>query len=137
MFRYHCLFCDGSEDRDSASAGVLAIGDIAKMPPALHLSRMAKRLAISILLDNRVMHVVTSRKRVFSNTTYLFIMWTVGSSIRLITPLISLAWPLPQARFFLTACEKIPPRIMVRKSSSVTTKTLKLCWPFRKTRCVD
>ncbi len=50
MFRYHCLFCDGFEDRDSASAGVLAIGDIAKMPPALHLSRMAKRLAKKVII---------------------------------------------------------------------------------------
>ncbi|PWI69328.1 hypothetical protein PCL_00975 [Purpureocillium lilacinum] len=47
---YHCLFCDGFEDRDSASAGVLAIGDIAKMPPALHLSRMAKRLAKKVII---------------------------------------------------------------------------------------
>ncbi|KAH8723132.1 hypothetical protein GQ44DRAFT_774411 [Phaeosphaeriaceae sp. PMI808] len=47
---YHCLFCDGFEDRNSASAGVLAIGDIAKLPPALHLSRMAKRLAKKVTL---------------------------------------------------------------------------------------
>ncbi|POR35291.1 Thioredoxin reductase [Tolypocladium paradoxum] len=47
---YHCLFCDGFEDRNSASAGVLAIGDIAKVPPALHLSRMAKRLANKVVI---------------------------------------------------------------------------------------
>lgn len=50
MPRYHCLFCDGFEDRDSDSAGVLAIGDIAKLPPALHLSRMAKRLAKRVII---------------------------------------------------------------------------------------
>ncbi|GAB1317428.1 Thioredoxin reductase [Madurella fahalii] len=47
---YHCLFCDGFEDRGSASAGVLAIGDVAKPPPALHLSRMAKRLAKKVVV---------------------------------------------------------------------------------------
>ncbi|OLN88015.1 putative thioredoxin reductase-like protein 1 [Colletotrichum chlorophyti] len=47
---YHCLFCDGFEDRGSDSAGVLAIGDIAKVPPALHLSRMAKRLAKKVVV---------------------------------------------------------------------------------------
>lgn len=48
--RYHCLFCDGFEDRGSASAGVLAIGDVAKLPPALHVSRMAKRLAEKVVI---------------------------------------------------------------------------------------
>lgn len=46
--RYHCLFCDGYEDRGVESAAVLAIGDIAKLPPALHLSRMAKRLTSNV-----------------------------------------------------------------------------------------
>jgi len=50
MTRYHCLFCDGFEDRGSASAGVLAIGDIAKLPPALHLARMARRLAKRVVV---------------------------------------------------------------------------------------
>lgn len=45
---------------------------------------LRKKLAISIRLDDRVLHVVTSRKRVFSSTTYIFIMWTVGSSIVLL-----------------------------------------------------
>lgn len=44
------MFCDGFEDRNSASAGVLATDDIAKLPPALHVSRMAKRLAKKVIL---------------------------------------------------------------------------------------
>lgn len=32
------------------SAAVLAIGDIAKLPPALHLSRMAKRLTSNVTI---------------------------------------------------------------------------------------
>ncbi|KAK3307220.1 uncharacterized protein B0T15DRAFT_394737 [Chaetomium strumarium] len=59
---YHCLFCDGYEDRGAASAGVLAIGDLgpaspASFPaaaalafPALHVARMAKRLAKKVVV---------------------------------------------------------------------------------------
>jgi hypothetical protein len=61
---YHCLFCDGYEDRGAASAGVLAIGDMgpataspASTPaaaaiqfPALHVARMAKRLAKKVVI---------------------------------------------------------------------------------------
>lgn len=43
--RYHCLFCHGYEERGLASAGVLAVGDCASLRPALHLARMASRLA--------------------------------------------------------------------------------------------
>lgn len=44
MIRFHCLFCHGFEERDSASAGVLAVGDVASVGVALHLGRMAKRI---------------------------------------------------------------------------------------------
>ncbi|AEO69852.1 uncharacterized protein THITE_2057949 [Thermothielavioides terrestris NRRL 8126] len=47
---YHCLFCHGFEDRGSASVGVLAVGDLAKVGPALHVSRMAKRLAKKVVI---------------------------------------------------------------------------------------
>ena len=56
-----------------------------RRPFVVDTESLHKKLAISILLDNRLIHVVTSRKRVFSTTTYLFIMWTVGSSIVLLT----------------------------------------------------
>ena len=39
------------------------------------------RVTISIQLDDGVMHVGASRKRLFSSTTYIFIMWMVGTSI--------------------------------------------------------
>ena len=45
---------------------------------------LTKRVAISVQLNDGVMHVVTSRKRLFSSTTYIFIMWMVGSSIVLL-----------------------------------------------------
>ena len=58
---YHCLFCDGFEDRGSSSAGVLAIGDIAKLPPALHLARMAKRLAEKVVVYTNGAHELESQ----------------------------------------------------------------------------
>lgn len=55
-----------------------------RRPFTVDTESVAKKLLISIQLDGRVLHVVTSRKRVFSSTTYIFIMWTVGSSIVLL-----------------------------------------------------
>ena len=55
-----------------------------RRPFSVDTQSLPKKLAISIRLDGRVMHLVTSRKRVFSSTTYIFIMWTVGSSIVLL-----------------------------------------------------
>lgn len=46
--RYHCLFCDGYEDRGAPSAGVLAIEDLANSAMAVHMARMAKRLSANV-----------------------------------------------------------------------------------------
>jgi two-component system osmolarity sensor histidine kinase EnvZ len=53
-------------------------------PFTVDTESLYKKLLISVKLDGRLLHVVTSRKRVFSSTTYIFIMWTVGSSIVLL-----------------------------------------------------
>ncbi|MCH7943481.1 MAG: HAMP domain-containing protein, partial [Proteobacteria bacterium] len=55
-----------------------------RRPFTVDTESLYKKLSISIRLDGQVLHVVTSRKRVFSSTTYIFIMWTVGSSIVLL-----------------------------------------------------
>ncbi|KAL4868394.1 hypothetical protein BDV12DRAFT_197271 [Aspergillus spectabilis] len=47
---FHCLFCDGYEDRGQKSVGVLAMGPIVNVQRALHLSRMALRLAESVTI---------------------------------------------------------------------------------------
>lgn len=44
----HCLFCHGYEDRGCASAGVLAVGDVASPGVALHMARMGKRLTQNV-----------------------------------------------------------------------------------------
>ncbi|KAI4147173.1 MAG: hypothetical protein LQ341_001853 [Variospora aurantia] len=47
---FHCLFCHGYEEKNVASAGVLAVGDMANPFGALHLARMAKRLTPNVTL---------------------------------------------------------------------------------------
>ncbi|GES62225.1 thioredoxin reductase GliT [Aspergillus terreus] len=42
---YHCLFCDGYEERGQETVGVLAMGPVANPQRALHLARMAQRLS--------------------------------------------------------------------------------------------
>ncbi|KAI1912879.1 hypothetical protein LOZ53_003094 [Ophidiomyces ophidiicola] len=53
---FHCLFCHGYEDRGCASIGVLAVGDCASLRPAMHLARMARRLAekVTVYTDGAV-----------------------------------------------------------------------------------
>ncbi|EGP87381.1 uncharacterized protein MYCGRDRAFT_41898 [Zymoseptoria tritici IPO323] len=47
---YHCLFCDGYEDRGVESVGILALGVLGKLQPAVHTARMAKRLTSSVTI---------------------------------------------------------------------------------------
>lgn len=47
---FHCLFCHGYEERGAESAGVLAIGDVGSVHPALHLARSAKQLAKKVTI---------------------------------------------------------------------------------------
>ena len=50
LTRFHCLFCHGYEEKNVASAGVLAVGDMANPYGALHLARMAKRLTPNVTI---------------------------------------------------------------------------------------
>lgn len=45
---YHCLFCDGYEERGQETAGVLTPGPTANPPRALHLARVARQLSESV-----------------------------------------------------------------------------------------
>jgi len=42
---------------------------------------LKRHVIIDVQLSEGVLHVVTSRKRLFSSTTYVFVMWMVGSSL--------------------------------------------------------
>jgi hypothetical protein len=45
---FHCLFCDGYEERGQKSVGFLAMGPIIKMGRGAHSARMALRLSESV-----------------------------------------------------------------------------------------
>ncbi len=47
-------------------------------------SEPKEQVLIDVQLDDGVLHIATSRKRVFSSTTYIFISWMVGSSVVLL-----------------------------------------------------
>ncbi|KAE8374179.1 hypothetical protein BDV26DRAFT_284499 [Aspergillus bertholletiae] len=47
---FHCLFCHGYEERGCASAGLLAVGDMANPTAAMHFARMAKRFTPTVTL---------------------------------------------------------------------------------------
>ncbi|KAJ5438530.1 uncharacterized protein N7458_009528 [Penicillium daleae] len=47
---YHCLFCDGYEERGQATVGVLGVGPIANVQRAVHLARMAHQLSQSVTI---------------------------------------------------------------------------------------
>ena len=55
-----------------------------RRPFTIDTESRPKQLVISVQLADRVLHITTSRKRVFSSTTYIFIMWMVGTSIVLL-----------------------------------------------------
>jgi two-component system osmolarity sensor histidine kinase EnvZ len=46
---------------------------------------LKRDVVIDVQLSDGVLHVVTSRKRLFSSTTYVFVIWMVGSSLILFT----------------------------------------------------
>ena len=50
MCRFHCLFCDGYEERGGASAGIIAEGMLANSTMAVHMGMMAARLAKEVTI---------------------------------------------------------------------------------------
>lgn len=45
--------------------------------------RIEKQISILVQLENGVLHVLAPRRRLFSSTTYVFVIWMVGSSMLL------------------------------------------------------
>jgi len=45
--------------------------------------RVEKRISIHVQLEEGVLHVLAPRRRLFSSTTYVFVIWMVGSSMLL------------------------------------------------------
>ena len=50
-------------------------------PFIIDTASLEEQVKIDVQLPDGVLHVLVSRKRLFSSTTYIFIMWMVGTSI--------------------------------------------------------
>jgi len=50
-------------------------------PFIINSAKIDRHVAIDVQLSDGVLHVVTARKRLFSTTTYIFVLWMVGSSL--------------------------------------------------------
>ncbi|MBL8629999.1 MAG: HAMP domain-containing protein [Rhodospirillaceae bacterium] len=62
-----------------------ALWEALKRPFQVDLAtfRVDKQISIHVQLDNGVLHVLAPRRRLFSSTTYVFVIWMVGSSLLL------------------------------------------------------
>lgn len=58
-----------------------ALREIVDRPFLIDTHSLEKEVAIDVQLADGVLRVLAPRKRLFSSTTYIFIMWMVGSSI--------------------------------------------------------
>lgn len=64
---------------------VEAFAALVKKPFRIDTSSFKNDIEIRLQLDGGVLYILTDRKRVSSSTTYIFIMWMVGSSLVLLT----------------------------------------------------
>ncbi len=58
-----------------------ALREAVKRPFNIDTESIDRHVVIDVQLSEGVLHVVTSRKRLFSTTTYVFVLWMVGSSL--------------------------------------------------------
>ena len=72
------------EDAEAAADDILseALWQALRRPFAVDLAafRNDKLMAIDVQMDGGVLHVLAPRRRLFSSTTYVFVIWMVGSS---------------------------------------------------------
>jgi len=54
-----------------------------KRPFTIDFEYSRREIAIDMQLPNGVLHILAPRKRLFSSTTYVFVLWMVGSSMLL------------------------------------------------------
>ena len=54
-------------------------------PFMVDVDHSERQVSISIELEDGVLHVISPRERLFTSTTYIFILWMVGASVTLFT----------------------------------------------------
>ena len=50
-------------------------------PFTINSEKIDRQVVIDVQLTDGVLHVITARKKLFSTTTYIFLLWMVGSSL--------------------------------------------------------
>lgn len=60
---------------------IQALREYTAKPFQIDTTSMRRRVAIDIQLPDAVLHIETSRKRLYSSTTYVFVAWMVGTSL--------------------------------------------------------
>jgi two-component system osmolarity sensor histidine kinase EnvZ len=58
-----------------------AMSETIKKPFKIDGSKILKHVVISVQLPDSVLEVVSNRKRIFSSTTYVFVLWMVGTAM--------------------------------------------------------
>jgi len=61
-----------------------ALGDELSHPYRINTGKIKERIEILVQMDNAVLRILTREKRIYSQTTYVFILWMFGSSLVLL-----------------------------------------------------
>ena len=72
----------GGDPLETAMA--ISLGERIRRPVSVDAGILDRDLEIYIQLSEGVVHVSAPRKRLFSSTTYIFVMWMVGTSMLLV-----------------------------------------------------
>ncbi len=76
---------DGREYHDLLSQTLdHALGDRLRWPYDINAASLEREVLIRVQLADGVLEVMVPRKRVFSSTAYVFILWTIGASFVLL-----------------------------------------------------
>lgn len=68
-------------DGDMEQALLRALQDHVRKPVRIDSDSLDRHVIIEVQLPDAVLEVVTQRKRLFSSTTYVFVIWMVGTSL--------------------------------------------------------
>ncbi|MBT3360412.1 MAG: two-component sensor histidine kinase, partial [Rhodospirillales bacterium] len=60
---------------------IRSLGEQVRRPFQIDTRSLEKFVIIRVQLPDGIVEFITSRKRLFSSTTYIFVMWMVGSSL--------------------------------------------------------
>ena len=58
-----------------------ALQDIIRHPFRIDSETLKRHVIVQVQLSNSVLQLIVSRKRLFSSTTYVFVLWMVGTSL--------------------------------------------------------